>query len=58
MVQIIEQTHEETIKMYMRFPKKDLVLMLIEANRVINRPTQRVTSGSGVIQDFRTTTRG
>lgn len=36
MYHIIEQTDEEKMTMYMKFLKKKLVSMLIEANRVIS----------------------
>lgn len=39
MMQIIEQTHEEKMAMYMKLSKKELAQMLIEANRHLeNRP--------------------
>ena len=34
-VQTVEQTHEEKVKMYMKLSKKELVAMLIEANRCL-----------------------
>ena len=35
MVQIIEQSHDEKVKMYSKLTKKELIEMLIEANRVL-----------------------
>lgn len=39
MVQIIPQTHEEKLQMYMKCKKKELALMLIEANRHLENLT-------------------
>jgi len=39
MYQIIEQTHEEKVKMYSKLNKKELVEMLIEANNHLDRFT-------------------
>lgn len=36
MMQIVEQTHEEKVKMYMKCSKKELIAMLIECNRIIS----------------------
>ena len=36
MIQIIEQTKEEKVKMYSKLSKKELIEMLIEANRHLN----------------------
>jgi|WetSurMetagenome_2_1015567.scaffolds.fasta_scaffold111835_5 hypothetical protein len=33
--QVVEQTHEEQINMYMKFSKKELCVMLIECNRLL-----------------------
>jgi len=39
MLQIIEKSHEEKVKMYMKLPKKELIEMLIKANKTLsNRP--------------------
>ena len=44
MYQIIEQTLEEKVKMYQKFSKKELITMLIEANRHLNnRPLEYFT---------------
>ena len=43
MVQIIEQTDEEKLAMYMRLPKKKLAEMLIECNKIISRINPIVT---------------
>lgn len=34
MLQIVEQTHEEKVKMYMKLPKKKIVEMLIACNTI------------------------
>jgi len=34
MIQIIEQTHEEKVKMYMKSTKRKLIEMLIECNKI------------------------
>ena len=36
MIQVIEQTHDEKMKMYMKCTKKKLAEMLIECNRILN----------------------
>jgi hypothetical protein len=36
MLQVIEQIPEEQFKMYMKIPKKQLILMLIECNKQLN----------------------
>jgi len=36
MYQIIEQTYEEKFKMYNKLSKKELIMMLIEANKHLN----------------------
>lgn len=36
MLQVIKQTKEEQFKMYMKLPKKELIEMLIESNRIID----------------------
>jgi hypothetical protein len=48
MLQIKEQTHKEKVEMYMKLSKKELVEMLIEANKQIselinNRPLNPIT---------------
>jgi hypothetical protein len=37
MMQIVEQTHEEKLAMYMKLPKKQLAEMLIYCNEFIER---------------------
>ena len=34
MMQVVPMSHEEKVKMYMRVPKKKLIEMLIECNRL------------------------
>lgn len=36
MIQVIEQTYEEKLMLYMKLTKKDLVKMLIQANEIID----------------------
>lgn len=36
MIQTVELSHEQQVAMYMKLPKKRLIQMLIEANRIIN----------------------
>lgn len=40
MMQVIEQTHEEKVKMYMKAKKIQLVEMLIECNRILEAQNQ------------------
>lgn len=44
MYQVIQQTHEEKVKMYMKLPKKQIIEMLIECNRIISIITPIVTT--------------
>lgn len=39
MIQVVEQTHEEKVKMYMKESKKKLVEMLIECNKALTMMT-------------------
>ena len=43
MIQIIEQTKEEKVKMYNKLSKKELIEMLIEANRHLNNRQPTIT---------------
>lgn len=45
MYQIIEQTHEEKVKMYSKLSKKELIEMLIEANLHLNSRKQEINFG-------------
>ena len=36
MVQIVEQTYDEKMAMYMKLPKKKLIEMLIQCNLILN----------------------
>jgi len=46
MYQVIEQTVEEKFQMYKKLSKKELIMMLIEANRHLNsRPLTWVNEG-------------
>lgn len=36
MVQIVEQTYDEKVKMHSKLSKKELIVMLVEANKVID----------------------
>lgn len=40
MYQIIEQTEEEKIAMYMKMPKKQIIKMLLNCNRLIDELTK------------------
>jgi hypothetical protein len=40
MMQVIEQTQEEKLKMYMKFSKVELAKMLIECNRILEAQMQ------------------
>ena len=40
MLQIVEQTKEEKIAMYMKLPKKQIVEMLINCNNIVTALTQ------------------
>ena len=42
MVQVIEQTHEEKMAMYMKLTKKELAEMLISANNHLNMNPPKV----------------
>ena len=45
MYQVVEQTYEEKVKMYSRLTKKELIAMLIEANKNLSeRPLTIFTS--------------
>jgi len=37
MIQIIQQTHEEKVAMYNKLSKKQLIMILIESNNVLDR---------------------
>ncbi len=51
MLQIIEQTYEEKVKMYMKCTKKELIQMLLENQRILNllHPVQVVLDEQEVI---------
>lgn len=40
MMQVIEQTHDEKMKMYMKCSKKKIIEMLIECNRILDAQSQ------------------
>ena len=41
MIQVVEQTHEEKVAMYMKSTKRELIEMLIECNRHLDsRPLE------------------
>jgi hypothetical protein len=55
MYQIIEQTYEEKFKMYNKLSKKELIMMLIEANKHLNgRPLTWINEGFFPNQDYTT----
>ena len=41
-LQVVEQTHEEKVSMYMKCTKKQLVDMVIECNRILSLITPTV----------------
>ena len=43
MIRVIEQTDEEKMAMYMKFPKKELAQMLINCNRILDARPITVT---------------
>jgi hypothetical protein len=43
-LQVVEQSHEEKMKMYMKFQKKKLAEMLIECNNIISKLYTYTTS--------------
>ena len=43
MMQIVKQTHEEKMAMYMKLPKKELAKMQIECNRLLDNISQHVS---------------
>lgn len=47
MVQVVKQTHEEKLKMYMKLSKKELSEMLIESNKCLD--TKFTIKGSDII---------
>lgn len=46
MIQIVEQTHEEKVAMYMKLSKKELIEMLIQANLVLESRSSYIGSYS------------
>lgn len=61
MMQIIEQTHKQKMKMYMKCTKKKLAEMLIECNRILDGQMQvkNISSNSqavsGIVSSSTTT---
>ncbi len=43
MIQIIELTHAQKVKMYMKLPKKEIIEMLIECGRVLETITPYIS---------------
>ena len=56
MLQIVEQTKEEKMAMYMKLPKKQIVEMLINCNDIITALTQaeKILGHSNVKTMFQT----
>ena len=50
MIQVIEQTHDEKMKMYMKCTKQKLAEMLIECNRILTAQLQGDVSGSDLVK--------
>lgn len=48
MVQVIEMTDKEKLKMYMKCSKKELAKMLIESNRIVFSRALEVSTVDGV----------
>lgn len=59
MYQVIEQTDEEKMTMYMKLSKKEIISMLIECNKFIDKFTPQVVEEKqycgGYAPDSRTT---
>jgi hypothetical protein len=61
MMQIVEQSDEEKMKMYMKCTKKELASMLIECNRILSNIKPQITyqesdlCGHVFIQDMNST---
>ena len=57
MMQVVEQTHEERVKMYMRCKKKELAEMLANCNEVMGRwtlqPPRRMQVDAMPLDDWR-----
>lgn len=43
MIQIVEQSHEEKLEIYMKLTKKELIEMLIECNRQLDAAIKNCT---------------
>ncbi len=54
MMQVIQMTQKEKMKMYMKLSKKELAVMLINCNKMIdNLCPQPVVSGQEIYNKFR-----
>lgn len=53
MLQIIEQNDEEKRKMYNKCSKKELITMLIEANKALNRIQPKVMSFNNNFNEYK-----
>lgn len=50
MVNVIEQSHEEKMAMYMKLPKKQIIEMLINCNQILeSKPTMDVPQDSSKV---------
>ena len=52
MIQVIEQTDEEQMAMYMRFPKEEIIKMLIECNKILRRRLNAFGASSDVVVGY------
>ena len=52
MMQVIEQTREEKIKMYMKCTKAKLIDMLLENQRLLSNPMPKVSVWHTVTANF------
>ena len=43
MIQIVKQTHDEKVKMYMKNTKKELIEMLIQCNLILDQIKPKIT---------------
>ncbi len=53
MLQVVEQTEEEQMKMYMKLSKKEIIKMLIEANKHLNRIQPKVMSFNNNFNEYK-----
>ena len=49
MMQVVEQTHAQKIEMFMKLPKRQIIEMLIECNRIINNRTLEILYSDNIV---------